>query len=69
MLEAARLMRRYRFERTIKIIFFTGEEQGLLGSQAYVEQHYGTFEDPINDVYFVDLVVDARCGENWDEAH
>lgn len=37
--EAARLMRRYRFERTVKIIFFTGEEDGLVGSEAWVDDH------------------------------
>lgn len=37
LLEAARLFRYYKFDRTIKIIFFTGEEQGLHGSTAYVE--------------------------------
>jgi leucyl aminopeptidase len=39
LMEAARLFRFYRFDRTIKIIFFTGEEQGLLGSFAYVDDH------------------------------
>ena len=39
LMEAARLFRFYRFDRTIKIIFFTGEEQGLLGSVAYVDDH------------------------------
>ncbi|OGF61979.1 MAG: hypothetical protein A2Y62_20900 [Candidatus Fischerbacteria bacterium RBG_13_37_8] len=37
--EAARLLRQFRFQRTIKIIFFTGEEQGLIGSGAYVNDH------------------------------
>ena len=37
LLEAARLLREQRFERTIRIIWFTGEELGLLGSRAYVE--------------------------------
>ena len=37
--EAARLLRRYRFERTVKIIWFTGEELGYLGSLAYVDDH------------------------------
>jgi hypothetical protein len=39
LLEAARLLRRWRFQRTIRIIFFTGEEYGLLGSGAYVASH------------------------------
>jgi hypothetical protein len=39
LLEAARLLRYYNFERTVKIIWFTGEEQGLLGSEAYVSDH------------------------------
>lgn len=42
LLEAARLLRDVSFERTIKIIWFTGEEQGLLGSANYVE----TIEEP-----------------------
>ncbi len=37
LMEAARLFRYYKFDRTIKIIFFTGEEQGLHGSFAYTE--------------------------------
>jgi len=32
--------------RTIRLALWGGEEQGLLGSQAYVKQHFGTFEDP-----------------------
>lgn len=39
LLEAARLLRQFRFQRTIKIIWFTGEEQLLLGSAAYVRDH------------------------------
>ena len=27
--------------RTIRIALWTGEEQGLLGSRAYVRQHFG----------------------------
>ncbi len=38
-LEAVRLLRDYKFARTIKIIFFTGEELGLEGSRAYVQDH------------------------------
>jgi hypothetical protein len=35
LLEAARLLSRYRFERTLQIVWFTGEEQGLVGSSYY----------------------------------
>src|SRR4030095_6717854 len=37
--EAARILRQYRFTRTIKLIWFTGEQQGLFGSAAYVADH------------------------------
>ena len=39
LLEAARLLRSRVFERTIRIIWFTGEEQGMIGSQDYVRTH------------------------------
>lgn len=42
LLEAARLFSNQKFDRTIKIIWFTGEEQGLFGSQAYAK----TVKDP-----------------------
>ena len=32
--------------RTIRIALWTGEEQGLLGSRAYVAQHFGKIETP-----------------------
>jgi len=35
-----------RTRRTIRIALWSGEEQGLLGSQAYVREHFGTFENP-----------------------
>ena len=48
MMEAARLLKAIGVKprRTIRIALWTGEEQGLLGSQAYVRQHFGAFEDP-----------------------
>lgn len=39
LLEAVRLFRFYSFQRTIKVIWFSGEEWGMLGSQAYVKDH------------------------------
>jgi hypothetical protein len=34
-LEMARVLNQYRFKRTLKFVCFAGEEQGLLGSEAY----------------------------------
>jgi leucyl aminopeptidase len=50
LMEAARLFRFYKFDRTIKIIFFTGEEQGLWGSKAYVEDHPAEMDNIIGVV-------------------
>jgi carboxypeptidase Q len=44
MLEAMRLLKALDLHprRTIRIALWTGEEEGLLGSAAYVRQHFGT---------------------------
>jgi hypothetical protein len=34
-------------KRTIRIALWTGEEEGLLGSRAYVAQHFGKMETPV----------------------
>lgn len=39
LLEAARVFREVEFKRTIKIVFFTGEELGLWGSRAYTSRY------------------------------
>src|SRR4029453_9456611 len=43
MLEAPRLIKATGLKprRTIRIALWTGEEQGLLGSRAYVKEHFG----------------------------
>ena len=48
MMEAARILKAIGVEprRTIRVALWSGEEEGLLGSQAYVKQHFGTFEEP-----------------------
>jgi hypothetical protein len=48
MMEAARILKAIGVKprRTIRVACWSGEEQGLLGSQAYVKQHFGTFENP-----------------------
>ena len=47
MLEAARLLAAVHVKprRTIRVALWSGEEQGLLGSLAYVQQHFGSFEN------------------------
>jgi len=51
MMEAVRILRALDIKprRTIRIGLWSGEEEGLLGSQGYVEQHFGSrprMEDP-----------------------
>jgi carboxypeptidase Q len=48
MMEAARILQAIGVKprRTIRVALWGGEEQGLLGSKAYVQQHFGTAENP-----------------------
>jgi hypothetical protein len=48
MMEAARILSAIgvRPRRTIRVALWGGEEQGLIGSRAYVAQHFGTAEAP-----------------------
>ena len=48
MMEAARILKTLGVKprRTIRVALWSGEEQGLLGSQAYVKAHFGAFESP-----------------------
>lgn len=57
---AAEILSEYRFERTLRFVFFTGEEQGLLGSQRYAAEVHGEGED-IVAVCNLDMIA-------WDSA-
>src|SRR5437660_235843 len=48
MMEALRILKTLNVKprRTIRVALWSGEEEGLLGSQAYVKQHFGSFENP-----------------------
>ncbi len=48
MMEAARILKAIGVKprRTIRVALWGGEEQGLLGSQAYVKEHFGSAESP-----------------------
>ncbi len=49
MMEAARILKAIGVKprRTIRVVCWSGEEQGLLGSQAYVKRHFGSVENPL----------------------
>jgi hypothetical protein len=46
-MEAVRILKALNLQprRTIRVALWSGEEQGLLGSQAYVAQHFGKVEE------------------------
>jgi hypothetical protein len=48
MMESARIIQALGMKprRTIRVALWSGEEQGLLGSQAYVKEHFGSAEGP-----------------------
>ena len=48
MMEAARILTAAGLKprRTIRVALWSGEEQGLYGSQAHVREHFGTVEEP-----------------------
>ncbi|MBD3235648.1 MAG: M28 family peptidase, partial [Candidatus Eisenbacteria bacterium] len=57
-IEAARVLSQYMFEYTIKFVCFNGEEQGLVGSAAYVADIYQAGEDVIG-AYNMDMIAYA----------
>lgn len=48
MMEALRILKTLgvRPRRTIRVALWSGEEEGLWGSQNYVREHFGSFENP-----------------------
>jgi photosystem II stability/assembly factor-like uncharacterized protein len=54
-MEAARLFSAARFEKTIKFCLWTGEEQGLLGSEAYAGEAFENGDDIVG-VFNFDMI-------------
>jgi carboxypeptidase Q len=64
MMEAARILKALGVKprRTIRVALWSGEEQGLLGSQAYVKQHFGSFEEPKPEFLKLDAYLNIDSG-------
>jgi Zn-dependent M28 family amino/carboxypeptidase len=64
MMEAARILNALGVKprRTIRVALWTGEEQGLLGSQAYVRQHFGAFEEPKREHFKLSAYLNLDAG-------
>ncbi len=64
MMEAARLIQALGLKprRTIRVALWSGEEEGLLGSKAYVAQHFGTAEEPKPEWYKLDCYFNVDSG-------
>jgi len=64
MMEVARLMTAIGVtpRRTIRVALWSGEEEGLLGSQAYVEQHFGSIGRPKPEFATLDAYLNIDSG-------
>ena len=64
MMEAARLIEALHLQprRTVRVALWSGEEEGLLGSLAYVKQHFGTAEDPKPEWFKLDAYFNIDSG-------
>jgi hypothetical protein len=64
MLEAARLIQQMGLKprRTIRVALWSGEEEGLLGSLAYVAQHFGNAENPKPEWFKLDCYFNIDSG-------
>jgi hypothetical protein len=64
MMEAARILKAIGVQprRTIRVALWGGEEQGLLGSQAYVKEHFGSFENPKPEFAKLDAYLNIDSG-------
>jgi carboxypeptidase Q len=63
-MEAARILKAIgaRPRRTIRVALWSGEEEGILGSVAYVGQHFGSFENPKPEFGKLDAYLNIDSG-------
>ena len=64
MMEAARLIEKsgVKPRRTIRVALWSGEEEGLLGSLAYVKAHFGSAEEPKEEFSRLDAYFNIDSG-------
>jgi carboxypeptidase Q len=64
MMEAARILKAMGVQprRTIRVALWSGEEEGLLGSLAYVREHFGSFEHPKPEFATLDAYLNIDSG-------
>jgi carboxypeptidase Q len=64
MMEAARILKAIGVKprRTIRVALWSGEEEGLLGSLAYVKQHFGSAEEPKPEFAKLDAYLNVDTG-------
>jgi hypothetical protein len=64
MMEAVRILQKLGVNprRTIRIVLWGGEEQGLLGSKAYVRDHFGTAEAPKREFSVLTAYINLDSG-------
>lgn len=64
MMEAARILKALGVKprRTIRVALWSGEEEGLLGSKAYVQQHFGSAEQPKPEFSKLDAYFNVDSG-------
>jgi hypothetical protein len=64
MMEAARILKALGVKprRTIRVALWSGEEEGLLGSLAYVKEHFGNVEAPKPEFATLDAYLNVDTG-------
>jgi hypothetical protein len=64
MIESIRLIQSMGLKprRTIRVALWSGEEEGLLGSLAYVKEHFGTAENPKPEWFKLDCYFNVDTG-------
>lgn len=65
-MEAVRILQALNLQprRTIRVALWSGEEQGLFGSQAYVEKHFGKVEES-QDANFARMISGGGTAEKF----